>query len=215
MEDALMHDLTAGYALDALQPEQARTYENHLARCQFCREELGDFVELAGQLAFATPPAPPPAAALRQTILAAARAELGQPERSRPPWAVPSLTVAVTASAAAVALGIWTAAQPSSSHLRALPLRGTPGALVVSGNHSAVLVASGLPPAPDGQTYEIWLMRAGTPARPAGLFGADHRTVRAPLTHPVPSGSFVGVTIERAGGTRRPTGPPLFTSSTD
>ena len=33
MEANALHDLTAAYALDALDPEDARAYEAHLARC--------------------------------------------------------------------------------------------------------------------------------------------------------------------------------------
>jgi anti-sigma factor RsiW len=37
--EADLHDLTAAYALDALDPDEAREYEAHLARCERCRAE--------------------------------------------------------------------------------------------------------------------------------------------------------------------------------
>ena len=40
MGDHAVHDLTAAYALDALAPDAARGYEEHLAGCERCREEL-------------------------------------------------------------------------------------------------------------------------------------------------------------------------------
>ena len=46
-----VHDLTAAYALDALDPEEERSYEQHLAGCERCREELASFSEVAGSLA--------------------------------------------------------------------------------------------------------------------------------------------------------------------
>ena len=45
MEADALHDLTAAYALDALDPEDARRYEAHLARCERCQEELAALSE--------------------------------------------------------------------------------------------------------------------------------------------------------------------------
>ena len=36
------HDLTAAYALDALDPEEVETYERHLSQCEECREQLAE-----------------------------------------------------------------------------------------------------------------------------------------------------------------------------
>ena len=74
MADDALHELTAAYALDALDPDEERAYEEHLARCEQCREELTGFREAAGALALAVDPTSPPPA-LRGRILDAARAE--------------------------------------------------------------------------------------------------------------------------------------------
>src|SRR2546427_271332 len=86
MESLTMHDLTAAYSLDALDYDEAREYEGHLATCDRCREELVYLSTAAGALAFAVEsPAPPEA--LRSRILERARAErphvrsLGDPEQ--------------------------------------------------------------------------------------------------------------------------------------
>ena len=56
-----VHDLTAAYALDALEPEEARAYEEHLGQCEECRAQLAELNESAAALAFGTvAPAPPP-----------------------------------------------------------------------------------------------------------------------------------------------------------
>jgi anti-sigma factor RsiW len=61
METNTLHDLTAAYALDALDDEDARAYEAHLARCERCRDELSSFSETASALAYAVDaPVPPP-----------------------------------------------------------------------------------------------------------------------------------------------------------
>ena len=54
------HELTAAYALDALDSEEAAGYERHLGQCAECREQLAELNESATALAFgAVAPAPP------------------------------------------------------------------------------------------------------------------------------------------------------------
>ena len=69
-----LHDLTAAYALDALDPDEAEAYERHLAQCEDCRVQLAELNETAGALAFGTiAPVPPPR--LRAVILEQVAAE--------------------------------------------------------------------------------------------------------------------------------------------
>ena len=69
-----LHELTAGYALDALDAAEHERYEAHLASCERCREDLQGFWQVAGSLAYAAAgPAPP--ASLRDRILEQARSE--------------------------------------------------------------------------------------------------------------------------------------------
>ena len=101
-----LHDLTAAYALDALDPEERREYEAHLARCDRCRDELASLSEASTSLAYAVDPAAPPPQ-LRERILAAARAERPNVVPLRPRWALPAAATAVVAVAAAIALAVW------------------------------------------------------------------------------------------------------------
>jgi len=212
VDDELMHELVAGYALDALEPEQERAFEAHLARCAECREQLGGLTDTAGALAHAAPPARPPAE-LRARILESARAERAGVIPLRPRWAYPAAALAAVASCAAVALGVWIAVGSGTQRgLTALALHGAPGSLVRSSSGRATLVVSGLPAAPAGKTYEAWVMLPGR-ALPAGLFAANGRTVTVTLSRDVPTGAIVGVTLERAGGSPQPTGTPLVTSA--
>ena len=89
---------------------------------------------------------------------------------------------------------------------KVMPLGGK-GTLAWAPDGSAA-VALTLPRAPEGKTYEAWVMRKGT-AAPAGLFSGS--TVFR-IDRPVPRGSVVGVTLERAGGADAPTGTPLVTT---
>ncbi len=60
MDSDAPHELTAAYALDALDAAEERAYEEHLARCPRCREELASLTETAGALAYGVEPATPP-----------------------------------------------------------------------------------------------------------------------------------------------------------
>ena len=56
-----IHELAAGYALDALDPDERRLFEGHLGGCEQCRAELAAFEEAAAALALAVEsPVPPP-----------------------------------------------------------------------------------------------------------------------------------------------------------
>ena len=72
--EAGIHELTAGYALDALDPEERSAYEAHLAGCEHCQQELESFWATTEALAVAAS-GPAPSAALRERILADVRAE--------------------------------------------------------------------------------------------------------------------------------------------
>ncbi len=100
-----VHELTAGYALDALDPEDREAFERHLPGCEQCQGELASFWEVASALAVAAD-GPAPNAELRERILADARAEKQTvvPVESR--RRVSPVLASVTAIAAAVAIGL-------------------------------------------------------------------------------------------------------------
>ncbi len=225
MEANALHDLTAAYALDALDPEDARQYEAHLARCERCRDELASLSEAAGALAYATE-APQPPAELRARILQQARRERPNVVSLRPRWAVPAAAAAAVAACAAIGLGIWAtslsskldrrdtalARQEQVARILAQPgsrtIAFSRGTLVVSGSGKAALVLHNLKQADPGRTYEAWVADHGAP-RPAGLFnGGD--VVALPLDRPVGPGASVLVTEENAGGVDSPTQKPFL-----
>ena len=52
-----VHDLTAAYALDALDPDDRERFELHLGSCARCRDELTALGGAAAALALAVPAA--------------------------------------------------------------------------------------------------------------------------------------------------------------
>jgi len=225
MEANALHDLTPAYALDALDPEDARAYEAHLARCERCRDELAALTEAAGALALATE-APPPPPDLRARILQEAQRERPNVVPMRPRRLVPLAAAAAVAACVAVALGIWAGSLSSkldrrdaelAQQQRVAAILATPGArtisfargtLVVAKNGEAALVVHNLEAAPHGKTYEAWISAGGTP-KAAGTFDGGG-VVAVPLEGSVKPGASVLVTEERSGGVDTPTQKPFL-----
>jgi anti-sigma factor RsiW len=222
--EADLHDLTAAYALDALEPEEAREYEAHLARCERCRDELASLSEAAGALAYAAE-APVPPAELRARILQQAQRERPNVVPLRPRLA-PLAAAAAVAACVAVGLGVWAASLSNKLDRRDAQLRAQErvaaivaapssrtisfgrGALVVGRNGEAALVVHNLKDPPSGKTYEAWISTGGAP-RPAGTFDGGE-IVSVPLDGAVEPGASVLVTVERDGGVDAPTQKPFL-----
>jgi anti-sigma-K factor RskA len=223
MADEPIHDLTAAYALDALDPHDEERYEEHLATCERCREELAELRDPVATLAYGVEsPAPPPE--LRGRILEAARSERSNVVPIRRRWPAALAAVAAVAATVAIALGLWgssvsdqldrersISAILSDPGAKSIPLKGANGRVVVTDTGEAALVVSGLATAPEGKTYELWVAQNGK-MLPAGVFDAKHERDVVRLTRPVPPGSGVAVTVEDDGGTDAPTGDPIFTA---
>jgi len=148
------------------------------------------------------------------------------PRARKPGW--PTLAaLAIVTGLAAVGLGAWavisegrsteTPVEPTptvewslgvlaDSSARRYPLMNSLGriALVADDADRAVLTLDGLGPAPEGSTYQIWFVPSGS-ARPypAGTFDGTDRVI--PLPRPVRRGTRVGVTLEPAPGSDKPT----------
>ncbi len=198
-----LHELAAGYALDALDADDRQAFESHLAECERCRAELAGLSETVGTLAFAVEAAPPEA--LRARILTAAREEVPNVVALRPRRTRLYAGVAVAAAAcAALAIGLWAGLSGGSPESKL--------ALTTSPSGTAQLAVSGLDPAPAGKAYEIWVIPAGKAPQPAGLFAGGDKTV-VPMTRPVPEGATVAITLERAEGATTPT-PPILLQTT-
>ena len=217
-----LHELTAAYALDALDAAERARYEAHLASCERCREELQGFRKVTGSLARAAG-GPRPPAGLRDRILDQARSERPNVVPLRRRVAVPVLSsFAAVAAVAALALGLWSASISGEldeakditsvlGHPNARTYESESGeaSLFVTPTGRAVLVVRQLAAAPQGKDYEIWVAE-GRVMRRAGLF--EHQGATA-LSRRVEPGQSVAVTLEEDGGVDVPTGKPLFTTS--
>lgn len=229
-----IHELTAGYALDALDADERSAYEAHLPGCEHCQQELESFWETTAALAVATT-GPEPSPALRERILADVRAEPPQnviPFEPRHRRAAPALAaVAAVAAVVALAIGLWAsgvsselddARQALESERAAAAIVADPGSrtvdlasgngrLVVARDGRAALVLTDLGPAPAGRTYQAWIIEGSNPI-PAGIFPGEDGVDVVLVDGDVAPGEVVAVTLERAGGAETPSLPPVVAS---
>jgi anti-sigma factor RsiW len=224
MEPGTIHELSAAYALDALDPAEEREFEQHLRSCDQCREDVASFEAAAAALAFGVE-SPEPPAALRGRILESVREERSNvvvPFRRRRLSFQLVSGLAAVAAAVAIGVGIWAVSLSSDldssraalavlgdPSAKSIDLQGAEGRLVVSPDGRAALVMRNLDPAPEGQTYQAWVIEGKTPT-PAGLFDGDDRRDVVLLDEKVPANAVVAVTVEQDGGVDAPTQKPFI-----
>jgi anti-sigma-K factor RskA len=222
MNDGPPHELSAAYALDALDGHEREAYETHLAGCERCRGDVASFRATASALAYDVD-LPPLPETLEHRIVSAARAERPNVVPLRQRIVLPAAALSAVAAVAAIAIGIWAIHHLSNSldHQKSIrkdqkalidilsdcaktPTQGGSGAVCVAPTEKAVLIADSLPAASPNKTYEAWVI-AGKRVQPAGLFrgGAGRKYVL--LTKPVRAGTQVAVTLEKRGGVSAPT----------
>ena len=230
-----LHVFTGSYVLDAISEAEREEFERHLQNCPTCDAEVRGLRETAARLALACAVTPP--ARMEQQVLAATYRTrqlpplpAGRPRRERRVHAVRVLhlprRVAVLAAAAsvaaAVALGITQlSAQHQLDHARDTAIARVvtaPDARVeavrtsAGGNvtvvtsaalREAVVSTSGMASLPSSRVYQVWVM-SPSGARSAGLMHGSSL-----LASSVRPGDRIGITVEPAGGTSKPTTTPI------
>jgi anti-sigma-K factor RskA len=230
-----IHDLLSSYAIGSLDADELKRVEEHLSSCWICRNELSAFQTVADELAFAAPPAAPPAnmkEKLMQRVQSAPLKEQEQPiqvaparpfwERLLPAWGLASLFLILGLAASSFILwqridNLEFATAPGG--MRAVALSATdaaPGAtgfvLISADGDDGALVVDGLPPLGEEQEYQLWLILDGERTSGA-VFSTDERSyagmrIRAPRS--LLDYSAVGITIEPTGGSPYPTGAQVL-----
>jgi len=84
------------------------------------------------------------------------------------------------------------------------------GKVFVSPSHGVLLIAGGLPPAPPGKVYEMWIVTDGK-AKAAGMFqSAPDGSAMHLERGTVKNADAAAVTLENEAGADQPTSTPLF-----
>jgi anti-sigma-K factor RskA len=222
------HDATAAYLLGALDEIERAAFEEHLAGCPACREEVDQLRPAAQALPVSVEPmAPPPELKARimaevereAELLAAAGPEADRPQartRRRLHLRVPRLVpvaVAVALLVVGVAIGVGATALRGGPERTVAAEVSAPGATVsleVNGQEGRLL-ARDLPAPPSGRVYQVWLKRDGHAPEPTAALFVPSRDGAATASVP---GTMEGidqvmVTDEPDGGSPQPTGDLL------
>jgi anti-sigma-K factor RskA len=86
---------------------------------------------------------------------------------------------------------------------------GTVTAVISRQDHEAVITTADMPTQTDAKVYQVWVISASG-ARSVGLLPGSSTGVSSPvLAADVQAGDRLGITVEPAGGTSRPTTTPI------
>ena len=72
-----------------------------------------------------------------------------------------------------------------------------------------ILVARNMPTVPEDRTCQIWVISDDVP-KPSGLFQPDGNMTATPITNSITKADVIAVTVEPAGGSKKPTGDPVL-----
>lgn len=238
-----VHALTGVYALDALDGLERDRFEHHLTRCPSCEREVRGLQETATRFAVAVTARPPAELRQRVLTLAARTRQLSPAQHTHIRPAEPgvvwlrrlAIPVAAACLVVAVVLGVLLGLARSeldaarSEQRQVAAVLDAPGARIVSARttlggsatvvvasrlHEVVFTSQGMPAQPGSKVYQLWLMRADGSSTSVALLSLapDGGTVPV-LASGLRPGDRIGVTVEPAGGTTRPTTTPVVVIS--
>lgn len=235
---ARFDDLKEAYALGALSEDERREFEDYLAAHPELQAEADNLDSVAGLLALA-PQEYEPSPELRHNLFSRIEASGGifpqdslrRASSSRRGFfssgRLAAAAVAAVAVLALVGLFAWNSSlRDANEDLRGEldnrqtyqlqgsgPAEDVQGEVVTVGDSRGVLVAENLPPTPEGEVYEVWLLHGGVP-EPAGVFtSSDGGDAAAPIEGSLKGADAVAVTVEPAGGSPAPTSDILMTAT--
>jgi|SRR5580698_6601833 anti-sigma-K factor RskA len=238
-----VHALTGVYALDAIDGSERERFEHHLSRCPACDNEVRGLQETATRFALAVSAQPPDRLKERVMTAAAQTRQVPPVPHlhARPPepgtvWVRRlAMPLAAACLVIAVVLGVLlgmarsqldtartqqrqVAAVLNAPGARLVSVRTSVGGLatvvVASRLHELIFTSNGMPGLPSSKVYQLWVMGANGSATSAGLLARTANGSTSPvLASGLVRGDRVGVTVEPAGGTTKPTTTPIVVIS--
>jgi anti-sigma-K factor RskA len=218
-----IHALSGAYAVDAVDDIERASFERHLAECPDCRAEVASLRETSAALADDSAVTPPPE--LRTAVLDGITrvrplppVTAGGPVHRRK-W-FPVLVAAVVLALVGIGGAVWqpwrddtsttvtatdrVLADPDAQRVSQELDNGATATVVRSPKeHRTVIVTEGLPAAPAGKVYQLWLQSPSEDLVSAGLMPAGRTT--ALLEGNSDDAIGVGLSLEPEGGSEQPT----------
>jgi anti-sigma-K factor RskA len=240
MMDPAVHALTGAYACDALEPAERAVFEEHMALCPTCRQEVAELTETVARLGMAVAEEPPARlkasvdAQIGRTRQLAPAAGAATPSRERRRWSFTTWLgwgVATAMAGVVAVLGVHVTDQQNRldqarrqssamSDLLTAPDARSSTALVRTGGHAIVLASrsrdeaaitvSDLTAAPAGRSYQLWMIGPGG-IRSGGLLPTTSQgTSGSVIAHGLGDAQTIGLTVEPVGGSAQPTTTPVL-----
>ena len=234
----IFKDNLAAYALGALDAKETSALEAHLRTCDDCRLELADYQRVSTGLLTALPPQKP-SPKLRRSLQKRLAGEV-ESVRPRFNWSlnrtlitgalvlliglnIVSVFEVLTVKNEQAELNKQYGSNQTAIAMLAYPStqsftfdqNGISGSLLVDKTRNMVGVfAWHLPPTPAGKTYQMWLIDPQGERTSGGFLipDTDQPFVMSIIRSPLPLTGFtgMGVTLEPAGGSPKPTGEKIF-----
>jgi anti-sigma-K factor RskA len=228
----------AAYALGSLDGREAAALEQHLQTCESCRAELADYQRVSSGFLTALPVRPPRPAARRQ-LQKRLNGQINRTRPQFSPslgqWVLAGLLAALVGLNLLTVSQIYTLrreqaelldkhtseqtaiamlAYPTTKTL-AFEENGISGSLLVDKQRNLLAVfAWNLATPPAGKTYQMWLIDPHGDRTNGGFLVPEsgYPFVMTVISSPQPLSNFtgLGVTVEPAGGSPKPTGPRVL-----
>lgn len=234
-----IEELLAGYVLLGLSGEDAeaadRALVEHVPGCPSCRETLAEFQAVAGDLALAAQPVPPP-----ELLLPRVRRGL-EPRSAMPRRRFPTFVAAAAGVVAVLGLGTWNitlgvqkanvaerntlmqqaldvAARPDASQTSLAGSASTAAApsmteISAPGVERIYLIGRDLPQPASGSVYRVWLGSGGQWTFAGEFLPEPGVTVLELLFDPTRFDSIVVTEEPEGSATDRPAGPERWSAA--
>jgi anti-sigma-K factor RskA len=218
-----------------LDADEAAALEIHLRNCDSCRAELASYRKVSQGLMAALPPQKPPAE-VRKQLQQSLPGRRRVAERTRASWSFGQIAIGLIALLL-LGMNVFSFLQLRSLQQEqakllqqvqtdqaalsmlaypetiSLPIQSqqVAGSLLVNREqNTAMLVVWGLPPLPDNESYQAWLVQPDGIRVSAAVFrpeqGQSYTARMISVPQSLNTFSSLGVTIEPVGGSPQPTG---------